>query len=146
MESEGLSAGGLVAEQDKITVGRPKFADQIGWYFNRSRDTHDLQHILSGYGRDPLGEYCVLAFTHGQNPNFANIFIAYLGALNLKRKSPNGVPVFSAVREEHRRGKKMPRLMKQDISALLAEPLADARNRTKIGEPTQYNRFHAMCR
>ena len=67
MESEGLSAAGLVAEAQKL--GRPDFADLTQWYANRSRDTHDMFHVLTGYGRDGLGEQCVLLFTHGQSPS-----------------------------------------------------------------------------
>ena len=46
MESEGLSAAGLVAESEKM--GRPSFDDQLQWYFHRQRDTHDLLHVLTG--------------------------------------------------------------------------------------------------
>src|SRR3546814_1330225 len=77
MRREGLSAAGLVAESDKM--GRQQFDDQVQWYSNRLRDTHDLFHILTGYGRDALGEQCVLGFTYGQTGNYGNAFIAYAG-------------------------------------------------------------------
>lgn len=54
MEAEGLSAAGLVAEAERL--GRPKYPDLVEWFINRSRDTHDLFHVLTGYGRDALGE------------------------------------------------------------------------------------------
>ena len=60
MESEGLTAAGLVAEADKM--GRPRYGDLIEWFGWRQRDTHDLMHVLTGYGRDALGEQCVLLF------------------------------------------------------------------------------------
>ncbi len=53
MESEGLSAAGLVAEAERL--GRPKYPDLVQWFMERSRDTHDLFHVLTGYGRDSLG-------------------------------------------------------------------------------------------
>ena len=77
MRREGLSAAGLVAESDKM--GRPQYDDQVQWYSNRLRDTHDLFHILTGYGRDALGEQCVLGFTYGQTGNYGTAFIAYAG-------------------------------------------------------------------
>ena len=54
MESEGLSAAGLVAEFEK--AGRPVYDDLVQWFGFRQRDTHDLMHVLTGYGRDALGE------------------------------------------------------------------------------------------
>ena len=45
MESEGLSAAGLVAESEKL--GRRKYGDLIEWYGFRNRDTHDLMHVLT---------------------------------------------------------------------------------------------------
>src|SRR3546814_13155116 len=63
MRREGLSAAGLVAESDKM--GRQQFDDQLQWYSNRLRDTHDLFPILTGYGRAALGEPSVQI---GQGP------------------------------------------------------------------------------
>ena len=45
MESEGLSAAGLVAEADKL--GRRRYGDLVEWFGFRSRDTHDLMHVLT---------------------------------------------------------------------------------------------------
>ena len=81
MESEGLTAAGLVAEAESL--GRPKYNDLVQWYAERSRDTHDLFHVLTGYGRDALGEQCVLLFTHGQSPSHGHILIGYAGAFNM---------------------------------------------------------------
>ena len=61
MEREGLSAAGLVAEYDRFQ-GNRRYGDMVEWYVNRLRDTHDLLHVLTGYGRDALGEASVLAW------------------------------------------------------------------------------------
>ncbi|MEM8726666.1 MAG: Coq4 family protein, partial [Pseudomonadota bacterium] len=83
MESEGLTAAGLVAEADRL--GRAKYNDLVQWFADRSRDTHDLFHVLTGYGRDALGEQCVLLFTHGQSPTQGHLLIGYAGAANIKK-------------------------------------------------------------
>src|SRR3546814_8993300 len=62
MEREGLTAQGLVDESLKFRRGKPSHDDMLELYGNRLRDTHDLFHIPTGYGRDALGEQCVLAF------------------------------------------------------------------------------------
>src|SRR3546814_4275362 len=125
MRREGLSAAGLVAESDKM--GRPQYDDQVQWYSNRLRDTHDLFHILTGYGRDALGEQCVLGFTYGQTGNYGNAFIAYAGGYEVKRGVKSDAPVFGAIRQGQRHGKASKAIIEQDIRSLLAEPLEAAR-------------------
>jgi ubiquinone biosynthesis protein COQ4 len=146
MQREGLSAAGLVAESDKIRAGRPVFDDQIQWYANRLRDTHDLFHIMTGYGRDPLGEQCVLGFTYGQTHNLGNFFIAYAGGLHLTRVVKAKAPVIAAIRQGQRCGTAAQKLIEQDIRALLAEPLDSARTRLNIADPTLYQQAHHTYR
>lgn len=142
MESEGLSAAGLVAESEKM--GRPKYGDLIEWYGFRQRDTHDLMHVLTGYGRDALGEQCVLLFTHGQQPAAGHLLLGYAGAWNITKQVKSKAPVWRAVREAHRRGKSCPPLVEMSIRDLLAMNLSDARAKFGIGEPTWYRRCHEV--
>jgi ubiquinone biosynthesis protein COQ4 len=144
MEREGLSAAGLVAEYDKFS--RRKFNDQIEQYGNRLRDTHDLLHVLTGYGRDALGEACVLAFTYGQNPAPANLFIGYAAAFNIKRTTKSKAPIMQAVKEARALGRACPRIAEMEIGALLAEPLDDVRRRFNITPPKYYVEAHAIMR
>jgi ubiquinone biosynthesis protein COQ4 len=144
MESEGLSAAGLVAEAAKM--GRPRYDDQLQWYADRLRDTHDMLHVLTGYGRDALGEQCVLAFTYGQNRNLGNFFIAYLGGLELKKSVKAGAPIFAALRQGQRHGTAAPTIHCESILSLLSEPLADARRRLAIGDPSEYHACHSAYR
>jgi ubiquinone biosynthesis protein COQ4 len=143
METEGLSAAGLVAEAERL--GRPKYPDLVEWFINRSRDTHDLFHIVTGYGRDALGEQCVLLFTHGQSPSQGHLLIGYAGAANIKKMvKGSAAPVFGAVRQAHRTGKGAPSLMAQPIRELLARPLDEVRAELRIAEPTQYRECHRI--
>lgn len=80
MKREGLSAAGLVAESNKWQPAHERPQDLTQWYFDRLRDTHDLFHVLTGYGRDALGEASLLAFSYQQNHNTGILFIAYAGA------------------------------------------------------------------
>lgn len=146
MKREGLSAAGLVAESDKMRKGRPVFQDQIQWYGNRLRDTHDLLHILTGYGRDALGEQCALGFTYGQDRAWGSLLIAWAGAYELKRRFGTDAPVYGAVAEAQRMGKAAKKIFEQDIRALLAEPLEEARKRLGVGQSTQYGLAHQRYR
>lgn len=146
MEREGLTAQGLVDEFEQFMVGRTRFNDQFLWYFERLRDTHDLLHILTGYGRDALGEVCVLAFTYSQQPSPAHLFLGYAGGWELKKRVKSRAPVFRAVREGQRLGKACPRLVEQPIRQLLALPLEEARRRLNITPARYYEQAHAEWR
>lgn len=140
MEREGLSAAGLEAEYAKFEGAGQRFNDGIDRYGDRLRDTHDLMHILTGYGRDALGEQCVLAFTYAQNKNLGVGFIAYAGGFELKRRVAPKASIMGAVREGHRTGNKAKNIVHEDIVALLKEPLADARKRLGFAEPKTYHK------
>jgi len=144
MEKEGLSAAGLVEEYDKFAPR--KYGDLVEWYGNRQRDTHDLLHILTGYGRDALGEQCVLAFTYGQSPAFAHLFIAYAGAYNMKKTIKSDAPIFRAVREAQKSGRACPRVSDMNIEELLALPLEEVRNQFNITTPEYYHAAHDRFR
>lgn len=145
METEGLTAAGLVAEFDKL--GRPKFDDLTQWFMERSRDTHDLFHVLTGYGRDALGEQCVLLFTHGQSPAQGHLLIGYAGAANIKKMVwGSKAPVMGAVNQARRTGKGAPRLIEQPIRELLAQPVDEVRRALNIPEPTKYRDCHRIWR
>lgn len=146
MEREGLSAAGLESEYAKFEDNGKRYNDGIDRYGDRLRDTHDLHHILTGYGRDALGEQCVLAFTYAQHRNLGVGFIAYAGGFELKRRVARNAPIMSAVREGQRIGKAAKNLAQEDIIALLKEPLADARKRLGIPEPVAYHAAHEAMR
>jgi ubiquinone biosynthesis protein COQ4 len=143
MEAEGLTAAGLVAEYDR--AGRPRYPDLVEWFIDRSRDTHDLFHVLTGYGRDALGEQCVLLFTHGQSPSQGHLLIGYAGAVNIAGMVRGSkAPVMGAVREAHRTGKGAPQLMAQPIRQLLERPLDEVRSALRIPQPVKYRECHRI--
>jgi ubiquinone biosynthesis protein COQ4 len=144
MRAEGLSAAGLIAEQEK--AGRARYVDQMQWMSDRLRDTHDLHHVLTGYGRDALGEQCVLGFSGRQYHGLMDNFLSWAGALELKRRVKSPAPVLSAVREAKRNGSAAQRIFAQNIKQLLAEPLDAARARLGIAPPAQYQAAHATYR
>lgn len=146
MEREGLSAGGLVAESMKFRAAQRKYADQFTWYLDRLRDTHDLLHVLTGYGRDAVGEQCVLAFTYGQQPSPGNLFISYLGGIEISRRLKSKAPVLRAIREAQKLGAGCPRLVEQSILGVLAMPFDEARRTLNITPATQYAEVHSTWR
>jgi ubiquinone biosynthesis protein COQ4 len=140
MQSEGLSAAGLVAESEVLNSSAKNFDDDLSWYMNRGRDTHDLYHVLTGYGRDALGEAALLGYTHSQHGGLGISFIAFMGGIKIAQHAPRNAKVKAVIAEGRRNGKAAARIVDQDIDALLREPIADARKRMNISEPVLYKR------
>ena len=138
MKREGLSAQGLVDESHRWEAADQRPNDLTQWYFDRLRDTHDLFHVLTGYGRDAIGEAALLGFSYEQNHNPGVIFIAYAGARQIKKVSGTKAPIYGAVREGQRLGKAAAKLAHQDVEALMREDITEARKRLNIGKPETY--------
>ena len=140
MKREGLTARGLVEESHKWAPPEKLPKDLSQWYFDRLRDTHDLFHVLTGYGRDALGEAALLGFSYSQNHNKGILFIAFAGARQIKKVSGTKAPLYSAVREGLRLGKAALKIAHQDVEALMREDIDEARQRLKIGKPVIYRK------
>jgi len=144
MESQGLSAQGLVDEYDRFDRPLEDFySEDVAWFGYRRRDVHDLMHIMTGYSRDALGEACVLNFTHGQHGGLGIYFIAHMASIEVRKYAPKGSPVWKAVREARKNGVAAENICKQDIMDLLGENLEEARKRLNIKPATQYHAVHA---
>jgi ubiquinone biosynthesis protein COQ4 len=138
MRREGLSAAGLVEENLKFQAKIDTYDDLYAWYINRLRDTHDLFHVLTSYGRDSLGEVCLLGFSYEQNLNPGVLFIAYLGTREINKTSGGIAPVFDALREGRRLGREAKKLAHQDMLKLLPEDIEAVRAQLNVGAPTIY--------
>ncbi|EAQ30059.1 putative Uncharacterized protein involved in ubiquinone biosynthesis [Erythrobacter sp. NAP1] len=138
MKREGLTAAGLVAESHKWAPPERLPQDLTQWYFDRLRDTHDLFHVLTGYGRDALGEACLLGFSYAQNHNRGVQFIAFAGARQIKKVSGTKAPLYAAVREGQRLGRAAKKLAHMDVEAVMREDIGEARTRLGIGKPEIY--------
>jgi ubiquinone biosynthesis protein COQ4 len=144
MKREGLSAAGLVAESHRWAPPESLPRDQTQWYFDRLRDTHDLFHVLTGYGRDALGEVSLLGFSYEQNHNTGILLIAYAGARQIKKVSGTKAPLFAAIKEGRKLGRAAAKIAHQDIAALMREDIGEARARLGIGKPEVYRQCLAI--
>ena len=103
--------------------------DQL-WFVKRMANSHDLFHIVAGYGRDVTGEVGVIAYTAGQVPLLPlRLLMPYLVAL----KPSQPIRWGRFVRDAYRHGRETPQLACVDYEALLPQPLAVARR--AIGVP-----------
>jgi ubiquinone biosynthesis protein COQ4 len=74
------------------------------WFRTRVDSSHDIRHVLSGYGPDDLGEICLLSFRFGQTRHFGILTLAVLWYLNLAVTRRGSV--FAPMVEAYRRGRR----------------------------------------
>jgi ubiquinone biosynthesis protein COQ4 len=135
MDEERLTADGLVqASQD---WDRDPVPADMALYRARMRDAHDLTHILTGYGREPLGELCLLAFMYAHSRNLGMALIVAMSWQKLPKSAR------AAVREAWHNGRKARWVQDLDWEALLPRPLDQVRREASIANPVLYRAIAA---
>jgi ubiquinone biosynthesis protein COQ4 len=142
MAAENLSAEGLV-EASRITM-RSLPADDVTLFRERSREMHDLLHVITGYGRDPLGEACLVAFSYAQTGLKGFAVIAAFAARRIAHARP-GQPIRRAVFEGWRHGRSAGWLPGADWEALLNQPVEAIREQFAIKPATRYHAILAAA-
>lgn len=139
LEETGYSADGLVQvsrEGTAIEDMRHPYA----WFGRRTRDVHDIWHVVNGYKADEsMGEAALVAFSYAQVGGFGWAFIGLAAALKSIRIT-GGTLFARAVWEGYRRGRKATWLAGEDYLQLMHEPLDAARARLGLTTPVVYLR------
>lgn len=130
--ADGLTDASIEGREEE----REMSAAQIK-YHERMRDAHDLWHVTTGYGRDPLGELCLLAVTWRQLGNLGILLIIAAG-FSVTRKEAPELGIGRALREAFRLGKAAKGLPGAHWEELLALPLEDVRRELGIQTPVAY--------
>lgn len=131
MASENLSPEGLVAPSQ--ATRDDDVSDDVALFRDRMRDMHDLTHTLTGYGRDPLGELCLLAFMYAHTGNLGMALIVLMGFSKVESKAAR-----KAVIEAWRHGRKARWFADMDWEAMLPQPLDALRQRFNVIRPAAY--------
>ena len=143
IRSEQISAEGLI-EISRQNSAHVDEAHPYAWMGRRTRDVHDIWHILTGYHRDGLGEACLVAFSFAQTKGLGWAVIA-MGAASKARKDKSQ-PYVKAIWQGYQRGKAARWLLGEDYERLMAEPLEAARQRLGLTPPTIYDSVPADVR
>lgn len=142
IRAEDLSAEGL-ADVSREGINEVDNAHPYAWFGRRTRDVHDVWHILSGYHRDALGEACLVAFSYAQTKGLGWALIAFGAA---SRSRGTGHPAIKAIWQGYTRGKAATWLLGEDYEKLMAEPLEAARKRLGITPASIYDSIPANVR
>lgn len=148
MEEEDLSVTDF-AEASLASMNEFDYTDRRAWTLaQRLRDMHDLIHVVSGYGRDLLGEMAVLAFSSGRpgrRENYRLYLILRLAQWRFARSGrPDATDVLRAAADRGARAASLPAV---DWERLLPLPLALVRERLGISPPPAYEpiRYDLWC-
>lgn len=142
VHGENLSADGLISSSDAVSRSEAYLglSDDEIWLADRLRDIHDLQHVMTGYGRDPVGEVSLLSFMMTQNPNRGIRFIVWIATLQYLRQVPQ-FDIRTLIREGAaiaRQAQWMPAI---DWEEKLPQPLSAVRDELGFQSPIRYQRL-----
>jgi ubiquinone biosynthesis protein COQ4 len=143
MQAENLSADGLVEASKTLKSWR--IDDDVTWFRERNREMHDLLHIVTGYGRDPLGEASLVAFSFAQTWLKGFLVIAITASLRLSQAVPDQ-PMKRAVFEGWRRGRRAKWLIAADWEALLSQPIEAIRDQFEVRPSSYYPKIISAIR
>ena len=132
MRAEGISAQGLL---DATDLGTRDDLDEVALLLEaRGTVAHDLWHVVTGYGRDLLGEAALLHIILMQTGNTGLILPCWLGLLAPMLGREGRRLIWDA----RRRARRAAWLPAADWEALLGQPLPAVRERLGFGPPPHY--------
>ena len=139
MTQEQISADGLV-EASIDDSGTRLVGEEEIYVGNRLRDMHDLWHVVTGYGRDLLGEAALLAFTFAQTRTLG---IGVIVGHALWHARGDFAPARAIIWRGFRRGLRAEWLPAQEWEKLLPLPLEEVRDRLRVGAPPSYTQLRS---
>ncbi|HBK91685.1 MAG TPA: hypothetical protein DDZ68_08450 [Parvularcula sp.] len=140
MDEAGFTPQGLIDAADEAGVELKDYPElqPFARAFRHLEICHDLWHVLTGYGRDPLGELCNLVFTNRQTGNPGLLWIVRIGLAAMKLERWN-MPALAAAREAARMGESVDFLLQHDVEKMLERPLGELRRELGIFRPEIYD-------
>ena len=128
-----------LAELGRAGHQRPMQGDEE-WFTDRMNALHDLRHVIVGYGREALGELCLVAYRFAEVGHPGMAFFAVAWGLKLVREQ-RGQPVVAAIMEAYRRGRDSVWMDDLDWEAMLSRPVTEIRAMLNLAPPSVYDRI-----
>lgn len=141
MDREGLDANGVqeaaqACEPERHARLKADYPEAFV-YFTYQNQNHDLYHVVSGYGRDALGEAALLRFTYHHTGSDGVAFLSRFAGLRVRMEAPR-VPVGPIMREAARIGSAAVNFSTTDWAPLMGLPLDEVRRRLNVTLPERY--------
>lgn len=133
IERHGLDPAKLVDLGSGFATDFERADPDVRWMAERSQMTHDLWHVLTGYGADNFGESTLLVFSHAQTGGLSNVLLS-LGA-NFRVGRERGPRWLGYLVRAWRRGHRAVCLAALPYEQLLPRPLEEVRTAACIEPP-----------
>jgi ubiquinone biosynthesis protein COQ4 len=138
LERTGFAPDGLLQLKAGLEARAASTGEQVRvldpareWFRVRGLLSHDLWHVLTGYGTDPEGETQLLAFTLAQLPGRFSRVVTIGAGLRCVRQA--GLGFARSLQAAWLRGHRAVWLPALPYEALLPLPLAEVRAQAKLG-------------
>ncbi|GGE38477.1 hypothetical protein GCM10011367_11120 [Marinicauda pacifica] len=135
LDSEGLHPLGVhdaaVASAPELYARMDRDYPEYSVMRRSTSILHDLYHVLTGYGRDPLGEAVLLVFSGVQSGNRGATWLGHLAGLRI-RSEMRSWPVGKMMRNTTRMAREADDLGLTDPASYLHLPLDEARARFNL--------------
>ena len=116
--------------------------EEHAFVYDRYRDSHDLWHVVTGWGTDMAGEAGIIAWTWAQLRNKGYLLIFLLnGFMCTKRGRPD---VYWTCWKGYRHGVRSPLLMAVDWNRYMDRPLDAVRRELGIEVAPAYREFEFL--
>lgn len=146
LDSEGLHAAGVreaaidsnPALYERLAREYPEF-DTMTY---SGQLTHDLYHVLTGYGRDAVGEALLLVFTGVQTGSRGTGWLGRMAGLRIRRERPDW-PIGRMMKNAVRMARNAAHLPTTDLTELMPLPLDEARAVLGVRPDPVYARLRA---
>jgi len=127
VDSEGITADGLVAASLEGQKGLHEPGSDAAYVGQRMRDTHDLWHTVTGYKGDLIGEVALLSFSNAQIWNPGVTVVVGVGVFKIRK-----LGVARTIASARVRGMRAGWLPVAAWERLLPLPLTEVRARLKV--------------
>ncbi len=139
MAAENLEMGMLTDAEQNANASAIQLNQSRRNYMDNGFATHDMLHVVTGYGRDPIGEACVLAFTAEQFKLSGVGVFSWALALRESITHPQH-PVLKMTAEARRIARKAVWVAEIDWRDYLGKPLHTVRRECHFERPRLYLR------
>jgi ubiquinone biosynthesis protein COQ4 len=139
-DREQISPDGLVDASNEAPQSDVPECPRRILFGERLRDMHDLWHVVTGYGRDLIGEAALLAFTYRQTRNRGIGLIVLVAYIRSGKEFPQERVM---IRDALRRSNQAEWLPGADWEALLERPLDEVRRTLNVEPVGDYERVRS---